>query len=392
MDQKDIPDAERNASQSALAAPLRAMSVLGPIFFALIWTAFGLFAFFQIHAWGVEYDRKMAMIERGEVKPETLHVTGVSEDKEHGGWHIAIGKNGKAVAWRSDNKIEDIRVGSAVTAYRFGDSYLIPRFDRGGHSTGKWIFLAFGLLPWPVIGGVLLFKILRRRSVLESSPSIPATKAFSQVSISFERVPDDSQLVSLLGDPDCGPIKAVEEGGLLTVRPWLFPMKFVMPWMLFTLIAITVMAVYLLRGQGVFLWLFLAFGWFLCLPSFLGLLAVINRSFAKKGDYFKVDMARRTLELCRVGRTLRGTEIIAVTLVTRWYCNAGGVWSQTHQTGVLVRTRDNHVELYPVVRELGENLPASKRSKWANRLASIFQVPVRQIELSRSESRALGDC
>ena len=153
--------------------------------------------------------------------------------------------------------------------------------------------------------------------------------------MSFDGVPDDSQLVCLLGDPDCGPAKAVDEAGLLTVRPWLIPLKFVTPWALLTLVVITVLTVHFYHPQDFFLWLFLAFGWFLCLPGLLVVLAVLNRSFAKKGDYFKVDTVRRTLELCRVGRTIKASEIIAITLLTRWYRYAGA-WNMTYQTGVLV--------------------------------------------------------
>jgi hypothetical protein len=383
-------DNQRGALSGMSVLLLKAWGVVVPIICALVWMAFGLSLFVQIRAWGVAYDRKMGMIERGEVRPETLCVMELSKDKEHG-WHIAMGKNGKAVAWRTDSKIEGIQVGSTVAAYRFGDTYLIPRFDRGGFHWAKWVFLVVALLPLPIVGGVLLFQIFRRRSVVESPSNIPVTKAFSLASMSFDRVPDDSQLVCLLGDPDCGPVQEVEEGGLLTVRPWLFPLKLVVPWLVFTLFAITGVALCFLREQGVLMWLFLAFGWFLCLPAIWGLLAVVNCSLTKKGDYFKVDMARRTLELCRAGRTLKRGEIIAITLLTRWYAKAGS-GHKTHQTGVLVRTRDNQIELFPVVRELAENVPASKRSKWADRLASVFQVPIRQVELSRSESRALNDC
>ena len=177
-------------------------------------------------------------------------------------------------------------------------------------------------------------------------------KVFSCPSMCFDGVPDDSQLVYLLGDRDCGPIKAVEEAGLLTVRPWLIPMKFMAPWMLLTLVIITIVMLCVHYPRDWFFWLFLTCGWFVCLPVLLGLLDAINRSFAKKGDYFKVDTARRTLELCQVGRTLKANEIIAITMLTRWYANASGSWNKTHQTGVLVRTQDNRVELYPLVREL----------------------------------------
>jgi hypothetical protein len=219
-------------------------------------------------------------------------------------------------------------------------------------------------------------------------------RAFSQPSLTFDGVPDDSQLVCLLGDRDSGPVKAVEEAGVLTVSPYLLPMKFVMPWMIFVMVVGTCITCFIGKQAPVplaFLVAFLLFGWLVVLPAFFGILRVLNSALAKKGDYFKVDTARRTLELCRAGRSVKGSEIIAVVFLIRWYrypfVTGSGPWQMTFRTSVLVRAADNRVELYPVIRENGTPL-----FKWGDRLANIFQVPVRRIELSRSESRELNDC
>jgi hypothetical protein len=217
-------------------------------------------------------------------------------------------------------------------------------------------------------------------------------KAFSRSSMIFDRVPDDSQLVCLLGNGGGGPVEAVEEAGSLTLRPKLIPMKYLAPWMILVMVGITCLICFMLWGaddrlSSFFFWFFLLFGWFVALPGTLAVLASVNHSMAKHGDYFKVDMAHRTLEVRRLGRTFQASEIIAVTLLTRWG------WSDIiYQTGVLVRTQDNRVELCRVVCQTGENVHSSQKSRWADRLASIFQVPVRSVELSRSESRALNDC
>ena len=217
-------------------------------------------------------------------------------------------------------------------------------------------------------------------------------KIFSCAMLSFDHVPNDSELTCLLGDSGCGPVKAIEDEESLTMRPWLIPMRIMVPWSIFVMVVITCMSYFMEGGSlDLLVLLVLLFGWLVCLPGMLAVMAVINRAFGKKGDYFKVYTSRRTLELCRVGRTLKGSEIIAVTLLTRWYRHAGA-WNKTYQTGVLVRTRDSKVELCPLVRELGENAPSSRSSKWADRLAGIFGVPVRRIELSKSESRELNDC
>lgn len=390
--------------------PLQVLSLLGPLSFAFFWMAFGIFAFFLIRAWGIEYDRKVALIQRGAVPPETLYVTRVFQNDD-GRWQVSLGKAEREVAWRSTDDSAELPVGSAVTAYRFDQDYLIPCLDRGGHSWGKWVFLGFGLLPVPVFAGILLVRRLRGpgrqpqpvrsygagpvasdASGETAAEPVPVPPAFSLASQEFEDIPEDAQLVCLLGDRDCGPIRASEEAGLLTVRPWLFPMKFVVPWMVFTLLVITVLVMWFFSLRNPLLWAGLAMGWLGALPMFLGLLAVINRSFAKKGDYFRVDLARRTLELCRAGQTVEARQIVAITLLDRWYRHAGGAWDKTYQTGVLVRNPDNQVAHYPLVRELAENVSRFKKSRWAERLADIFQVPLRQIELSRSESRGLNDC
>ena len=147
--------------------PINAFAAVELCLFASVWIAFGVFAFFQIHAWGIEYDRKIAVIARGETTPETLNVLEVRQptrSQEDSRWLIVLGNGEKTVAWRHVDAPNDIRVGSEAIAYRFGDEYLIPQFDRGGHHWGKWVFLAVGLIPVPIAGGVVLFRILRGRT------------------------------------------------------------------------------------------------------------------------------------------------------------------------------------------------------------------------------------
>lgn len=397
-DKSNPPDVKPNRIADAMKGVVLVSTGLA----AVMWLAAFIALFCLIHYWDVEFHRKMEMIERGEVKPETLQITRVVKN-DGGGWNVGLTAKGKKdTAWRTDVALDNPHVGDTMPGYRFDDKYLIPQLGDGNF-WGKWIFLAVGMLPLVVIGIVLLVMALRKStkpSEEQSYAGVSAAKAFSRPSMCFDGIPEDSQLVCLLGDSDCGPIKAVEEAGVLTVRPWLFPMKVITAWMILVAIAITCMMCFgtslLEHRREDFLspifWAMLLLLWVLALPGFLGVLALINRSFAKKGDYFKVDLARHTLELCRVSRTIKASEIIAITLLTRWYCNAGGVWQKTHQTGVLVRTEDNATQLYPVVRELGENVPSPRRSKWADRLANVFQVPIRQVEVSRPESRVLNDC
>jgi hypothetical protein len=218
-------------------------------------------------------------------------------------------------------------------------------------------------------------------------------KAFSVASMSFDHVPRDSELTCLLGGVDDiggGMIKAVEEAGVLTVRPMQLRMKYIVPWMIFVMAAITCMACFLERGKPRSLVAFLLMGWLVALPCFLAISAALSRWIAKKGDYFRVDTSRRTLELCRAGRTIQGSDIVAIILLSRWH--RWGPWRRIFQTGVLVREPGGRMELYPIVCETIENTPSYKKSLWADRLANIFPVPVRHIELSKAESQALNDC
>lgn len=215
-------------------------------------------------------------------------------------------------------------------------------------------------------------------------------KAFSQSSACFGHVPNDSELTSLLGDADCGPIKGVEDGKSLTVRPWLIPMKYMAPWAVLTMVVITVMTAFLYGKFDLLAWLFLAFGWFVCLPGFLGITVLINWAFAKKGNYIKVDVSRRTLELCRLGRTFTSDQIAAIIELSRWYLLAGG-WEHTLQTSVLIRKPDGQFELFPMLREI-QTPRLFGKPQWADRLAAILQTSVRRVKLSRSESRQLNDC
>jgi hypothetical protein len=65
---------------------------------------------------------------------------------------------------------------------------------------------------------------------------------------------------------------------------------------------------------------------------------------------------------------------------------------KTYQTSVLVRGQGMQTVLYLLVRELSENVSSSRSDQLAKRLASVFQVPIRRVDLSKSESRAMDDC
>ncbi len=167
-----------NAGPPQAIRPIQALIGLELGLFVVGWIAFGLIAFMQIRDWGTEYDRKVAAVTRGDVQPETLHVLGIreksSESEDIARWVVVLGdkENENIVASRRLRNPNTIDVGSEVIAYRFGNSYLIPRFDRGGHNWGKWAFLAVGLLPIPIVCGIVLFRVLRRRRISMQHDSV----------------------------------------------------------------------------------------------------------------------------------------------------------------------------------------------------------------------------
>lgn len=213
-------------------------------------------------------------------------------------------------------------------------------------------------------------------------------KIFAHSVISYDTIPGDDELVHLLGDADCGPVSQVNQPDLLIVKPWLIPIK---PLMLFGVVLFLVISVGLAIGtSGVLFWGMLVLLWLLVFPALFGLMAEINESFKKKGDFYRVDLQRRTLEICRAGQIVQAKQIIAFTFLSRWYRDHNG-WTKTHQTGVLIQGSNGKIDHYPLVRELAENTVRSKVSKWADQLVEVFSVPTRHVELNRSESAALND-
>ncbi len=133
--------------------------------FGLLWMSFGVGVFLFICSAEAEHDRRMAMIRAGEVEPLTLRVLAVHRDESRGDWLVELGTVEQGVvARRETTSIEDLAVGTPVEAYPYPDEYFIPRFYNDAR-WGKYVFLALGLLPLPVI----LFVVLKRASRAEPS-------------------------------------------------------------------------------------------------------------------------------------------------------------------------------------------------------------------------------
>jgi hypothetical protein len=188
-------------------------------------------------------------------------------------------------------------------------------------------------------------------------------------------------------------------------RPWVLPMKWIVIWLVIVTAGLTcwICVSLFMECSGTmnasdvrFFCIGISLIWLVLVPGMYSMLACIRRRLAEKakeGDYFRVDMSRRTLELRSVGRTFKASEIIAFTVLCRWCRNAdaAGEWKGARQMGVLIRTPNNRVEHFPIVHGWSDT-PLSRGPKWIDRLAGIFCVPLRRIELNQFDSRALSDC
>ncbi len=215
--------------------------------------------------------------------------------------------------------------------------------------------------------------------------SLPSSKC-------FDHDPSDVELTCLLeGSSGLAGIKLVETDGMLQIRPGLLPVTGIMLSMILGAVFFTGVMILIYKTDPAFFeiafWIMVAFTWLFLIPFWWIVLVVINRAIAANDDFIRVDMGKRTLELCGEGRTFQGAEILAFTEVFRYYhfSPSRRDWSPRLQAGVLVRGEDFQIELHAMVD--GKSHPPV-----ADRLASIFGVPVRRIKLNRSESRALDDC
>ena len=225
--------------------------------------------------------------------------------------------------------------------------------------------------------------------------ALQKTPSASASSKSFDHDPSDTELTCLLeGFSAVAGIKIVETDGMLRIRPARLPATGIMLSMILGAVFFTVVPILLYKTDPAFFeiafWVVVVFVWLFLIPFWWIVLLVINHTIAAKDDFIRVDMGRRTLELCAERRTFRAVEILAFTEVFRYYyvdrphADSPRGWYPRLQVGVLVRAADSRTELRALVDK-------KSRPPLADRLASIVGVPVRRIKLNKSESRALND-
>ena len=174
------------------AKPSRAVAALNKLglvqlgLFLTAWTGICLYFSVATFVGGVKYDRKMAIIERGEAKPYTIHVVGLRRiypGKHEAGynWEVRLREDGKdETLLRKAVDVDGLHIGSPVKAYCFDDGYtapgapcdgyMIPRFDRFSWWSECFI-LAFALLPASVAIGIFLYKRPPRAKSRADSPA-----------------------------------------------------------------------------------------------------------------------------------------------------------------------------------------------------------------------------
>jgi hypothetical protein len=152
--------------------PVKKLKLVGLVLLGLAWLGLWTYMFFATEAHAVaDFDRRMAMIERREVQPRTLYVVEIIHNRrrEDPEWTLWFREKGDkrtthrvSASARWDDNIDDLHVGSPVTAYRFNDARgcVFPRFEHDPRE-GLWFIVGIAFLPVLVGGGVLLFKTLR---------------------------------------------------------------------------------------------------------------------------------------------------------------------------------------------------------------------------------------
>lgn len=379
------------------------------ILFGCLWAAFGIVSFVVIGQWERAYNRKTAMIRDGTVQPQTLYVTRIEHDRDEGNWGIGLNRRpgpsrSDEAYWATVTKLDGLTLGTPVPAYLIDGKWFVPRFS-GGFSWGKWVFLAFGLVP-PVLGATvaLAIRAIRKRVALgpaltigsgggESVSAAALPKAFSVDRLHFDARPTDEQLLALLGPPEYISLLQVDEDAArqtIRVRPGRLPMRWIMPWMVLVAAGITA-AIWIGVGGGIAgtgriaIWAMVAFIWLGVLPVMFGIFFAINSHFGKEPDYFEADFIHGSLTLPRAGVTLTASQIDCFTAVKRW-CLSNGQWQYVCQTGILACREASGFDHYLVFSDR-----AKRRNQWqtVDRLAEGFKKLVRRVTLTRSQSKLL---
>ncbi len=217
-------------------------------------------------------------------------------------------------------------------------------------------------------------------------------RAWSADVVVFDHEPADDELVALLGEGGHMGVVVHETPWSLRIRPWRFPMKWVVAWMLIVAAGATGMNSWMEASftttNNLF---FLAIVWLLALPMMLLLFWSINRSLDSKPDVARLDLECKVLEIPKSALRVRFSDIEEVVELWRWVRD-GGDLERHRQLGILLQKK-RQAGLAWEYHTLGwdKEWGSGRRVRRMNRIVAELGRPVRKIRLSIGESRALGD-
>ena len=211
-------------------------------------------------------------------------------------------------------------------------------------------------------------------------------RAFKLDGMRFEKMPEDADLVWLLGERASSQVRVVDAGHVSTGEALVIPLKYVVSWILY----IAAFAFCLIWSYGSLsdVVLFTAIGAH-AIGFFILFVWYSNHEARKTGYFFRADAARGTLELPRIEKTFECGAMLAFIELHRWYKSPALPWESVSQTGVLVRDDDGSIVHYPVVHDYRRRI---LEPPLGEQLAGLFDADFRNVKLNERQSRALGDC
>ncbi|HZZ41511.1 MAG TPA: hypothetical protein VFE58_01115 [Tepidisphaeraceae bacterium] len=214
-------------------------------------------------------------------------------------------------------------------------------------------------------------------------------QAFTVDRLLFDSLPDDHELLALLGDRFHVTFVVKETPDSLTVKPQTIPMKFAILWMSFLAAAFTVFCLYSGFRSEAF-WFIVAFLWLGFLPMFLTIFHIINLNIARVKDFLLVDKRQPSLTLPHYNLTFTPADIECFTVVKRRFKSSISIgWDWSCQYGLLVRQPNQHFIYYLIL--FAKQSTLFPNSTVVDRIAPLFQTTVRHINCDLRTSRALGD-
>tara|TARA_Y100000022_G_C13029613_1_gene274906 strand:- start:88 stop:525 length:438 start_codon:yes stop_codon:yes gene_type:complete len=129
-------------------------------------TIFAIIAFFQLTAWGNEWNEKKELVDSGKIQPIEAEI--IKKEKRTSIERVSNSKRVKTsyivvLQIQEKEKIQRsigletwkaLKENQILEAYPIEDEYFIPSTDIGGHMKYRWIALGLGLSPLTMGGAI----------------------------------------------------------------------------------------------------------------------------------------------------------------------------------------------------------------------------------------------